>query len=164
MQRARCSLIDKAPGCLECSYPSATVALPVLISHFHHRHILSQRSSISTPSYRVTLSRCLDLRHANPFCRKYATGRTTRLYDVEYYVKSDFRPPKTQAELDKFESSVVEEYVADLRQRCYREQQYKESLLWRARMMNDNGLYRQAQQHATPSCTLLNDFAQRGRA
>jgi predicted DNA-binding protein (UPF0278 family) len=96
--------------------------------------------------------------------RKYVTGRTTRQYDIEYYVKSDFRPPKTQAELDKFESSVVEEYVSDLRQRCYREQQYKESLLWRARMMNDNGLYRQAQQHATPSCTLLNDFAKRGRA
>jgi hypothetical protein len=25
-------------------------------------------------------------------------------------------------------------------------------------MMNDNNLYRQAQQHATPSCTKLNDL------
>ena len=106
----------------------------------------------------------LALRHAAFLSRKYGIGRTTRLTDIEYYVKSDFRPPKTQVELDRFESSVVEEYVSDLRQRCNREQQYKESLLWRARMMNDNELYRQAQKQTTPSCTLLNEFAQRGRA
>jgi predicted DNA-binding protein (UPF0278 family) len=53
---------------------------------------------------------------------------------------------------------VIDEYVSDLRQRCQREQQYKESLLWRARMMNDENLYRQAQQHTTPSCTKLNDL------
>jgi predicted DNA-binding protein (UPF0278 family) len=86
------------------------------------------------------------------------------LSNIEYYVKPDFRTPKTTADLDQFESSIVEEYVSDLRHQCYREQQYKESLLWRARMMNDNELYRQAQRQSTPSCSKLNDFAQRGRA
>lgn len=86
------------------------------------------------------------------------------MMNVEYYVKSDFRPPKVLSELDKFESSVIDEYISDLRHQCYREQQYKESLLWRARMMNDNELYRQAQRTATPSCTTLNDFVQRARA
>ena len=84
--------------------------------------------------------------------------RTTRNPQIEYYVKPDFRQPKTQADLDSLESSVIDEYVSDLRQRCHREQQYKESLLWRARMMNDQNLYRQAQQHTTPSCTKLNDL------
>ncbi len=84
--------------------------------------------------------------------------RTTRSPRVEYYVKADFQPPRTDGELDRLESSVIDEYINDLRQRCQREQQYKESLLWRARMMNDNNLYRQAQQHATPSCTKLNDL------
>ena len=37
-------------------------------------------------------------------------------------------------------------------------------MIWRARMMNDNDLYRQAQRQGTPSCTKLNDFVQRGRA
>ncbi|CAF0801300.1 unnamed protein product [Adineta ricciae] len=95
---------------------------------------------------------------------KYTNQRHTRLSHVEYYVKPDFRPPKTNAELDKFESSVVEEYTSDLRHQCYREQQYKESMMWRARMMNDNELYRQAQKQGTPSCVKLNDFVQRGRA
>jgi DnaJ family protein B protein 12 len=94
---------------------------------------------------------------------KYTQGRFTRLSHVEYYVKADYRPPKTNSELDKFESSVVDEYVSDLRHQCYREQQYKESMMWRARMMNDNELYRQAQKQGTPSCTKLNDFVQRGR-
>jgi len=88
----------------------------------------------------------------------------TRLSGVEYYVKPDFRQPKTNVELDKFESSVVDEYVSELRHQCYREQQYKESMMWRARMMNDNELYRQAQKQGTPSCTKLNDFVQRGHA
>lgn len=78
-------------------------------------------------------------------------------------MKPDFRPPKREAELDKFESSVIEEYVSELRHQCYREQQYKESLLWRARMMNDNNLYREAQKQGTPSCTNFNDFVNRLR-
>jgi hypothetical protein len=98
------------------------------------------------------------------FNRKYTQARLTRLSNVEYYVKPDFRQPKTTNELDKFETSVVDEFVSDLRHQCYREQQYKESMLWRARMMNDNELYRQAQKQGTPSCTKLNDFVQRGRA
>ncbi|CAF3336913.1 unnamed protein product [Rotaria socialis] len=95
---------------------------------------------------------------------KYTNARLTRLSNIEYYVKPDFRPPKTNNELDKFESSVVDEYLSDLRHQCYREQQYKESMIWRARMMNDNQLYKQAQNQGTPSCTKLNDFVQRGRA
>lgn len=95
---------------------------------------------------------------------KYTNSRVTRTSNIEYFVKPDFRPPKTTVELDKFESSVADEYVSEIRHQCYREQQYKESVLWRARMMNDNELYRQAQRHGTPSCTKLNDFVQRGRA
>ena len=94
------------------------------------------------------------------FNRKYTNARITRLSHIEYYVKSDFRPPKTNAELDKFELSVVDEYVSDLRHQCYREHQYKESMIWRARMMNDNNLYRQARNQGTPSCIKLNNFVQ----
>ena len=84
--------------------------------------------------------------------------RTTRLFDIQYYVKKDFHPPPTDAELDQFESSVIDEYVSEIRHQCYREEQNKESMLWRARMMNDKSLYRQAQQQPTPSCTKLNSF------
>ena len=82
----------------------------------------------------------------------------TRVANIQYYVKSDFRPPKTDAELDKFESSVIDEYISDMRHQCYREQQYKESMLWQARMMNNMKMYRQAEQQSTPSCTKLNNF------
>ena len=91
--------------------------------------------------------------------RKYTVQRTARSADIRYYVKQDFRAPSTQTELDRFESSVIDEYVSDLRNQCYREQQHKESMLWRARMMNDNNMYRQAQQLTTPSCTKLSQFA-----
>ncbi|CAF1017162.1 unnamed protein product [Adineta ricciae] len=90
---------------------------------------------------------------------KYTVLRTTRSADIQYYVKQDFRAPSTQTELDRFESSVIDEYISDLRNQCYREQQHKESMIWRARMMNDNNLYRQAQQLTTPSCTKLSQFA-----
>ncbi|CAF4920288.1 unnamed protein product [Rotaria sp. Silwood1] len=89
---------------------------------------------------------------------KYTNLRETRLSKIQYYVKSDFQSPKTDVELDKFESSVIDEYISDLRHQCYREQQYKESMMWRAKMMSDNNLYRQAHQQATPSCTKLNNF------
>lgn len=45
-----------------------------------------------------------------------------------------------------------------MRHQCYREEQYKESMLWRARMTNDKNLYNQAQKQTTPSCTKLNSF------
>jgi len=89
---------------------------------------------------------------------KYTNLRTTRSLNIDYYVKSDFHLPKTDAELDKFESAVIDEYISNLRQQCYREQQYKESMIWRAKMMNDQNLYHQAQQQTTPSCTKLNDI------
>lgn len=89
---------------------------------------------------------------------KYTQRQTTRSPVVEFFVKPDFRLPKSEAELSRLETSVIEEYVGDLRHQCQREQQYKESLLWRARMMNDDNLYRQAQKQTTPSCTRLNDF------
>jgi len=95
---------------------------------------------------------------------KYSHARLTRLSNIEYYVKPDFRTPKSQSDLDKFESSVVDEFVSDLRHQCYREEQYKESMMWRARMMNDQQLYRQAQKQGTPSCSKLNDFVRTGRA
>ncbi|CAF0840826.1 unnamed protein product [Rotaria sordida] len=89
---------------------------------------------------------------------KYTNLRETRSSKIQYYVKSDFQPPKTDAALDKLESSVIDEYISDIRHQCYREQQYKESMIWRAKMMNDNNLYRQAQQQKTPSCTKFNNF------
>jgi len=95
---------------------------------------------------------------------KFTTLRTTRTSKIEYFVKPDFHPPRSNHDLDKLESAVLDEYVSELRHQCYREQQYKESMLWRARMMNDNELYRQAQRQATPSCTKLNDFARQGYA
>ncbi|CAF4725702.1 unnamed protein product, partial [Rotaria socialis] len=89
---------------------------------------------------------------------KYNNLRTTRTSNIEYYVKPDFHPPKTDSELDRLESSVIDEYISDMRHQCYREQQYKESMVWRAKMMSDNNLYRQAQKQTTPSCTKLNNF------
>ena len=96
--------------------------------------------------------------------RKYSNGRTTRSSNIEYYVKPEFHPPKNKAEFEKFESTVVDEYVSDLRHQCQREHEYKESMLWRARMMNDKDQYHRTQQQATPSCTKLTDFVRTGRA
>ncbi|CAF0920790.1 unnamed protein product [Didymodactylos carnosus] len=89
---------------------------------------------------------------------KFVIPRTTHPHGVQYFVKQDFPKTPRPHELEKLEAAVLEEYVSDLKNQCYREQQYRESMIWRARMLGDKGLLLQAQGERTPSCDKLNEF------
>ena len=55
--------------------------------------------------------------------RKYHVERTTNRLDVRYYVKPDFLENYKDT-LNRLEKQIEEEYIANLRNNCYREKTY----------------------------------------
>ncbi|KAF6208656.1 hypothetical protein GE061_017114 [Apolygus lucorum] len=116
--------------------------LPVLILI-----ALSMMSSllVSDPVYSLTQN------------SKFPVVRKTIVLGVPYYVKENFHSTY-QGSIRRLEVSVEEEYISNLRNACYREKTYRESLVWRARNFGDNNLYAKAQGIKTPSCDALQEL------
>ncbi|KAL3877290.1 hypothetical protein ACJMK2_035021 [Sinanodonta woodiana] len=85
---------------------------------------------------------------------KYSVEKKTSNLKIPYYVQSDFKA-NFQSDLRRLERQVEEEFVSNLRTRCFQERSYKENMLWRARSYADARLYEKAQNMATPSCDQL---------
>ncbi|KAH9508474.1 DnaJ (Hsp40), sub B, member 12 [Bulinus truncatus] len=85
---------------------------------------------------------------------KYVVEMKTSNLKVPYYVKEDFRP-EFKSDLRRIERAVEDEYIGQLRSNCFRERNYKENLMWRARNYGDAKLYQRAMDMATPSCDNL---------
>ncbi|KAM9011835.1 dnaJ homolog subfamily B member 12 isoform 2-T3 [Guaruba guarouba] len=83
--------------------------------------------------------------------------RVTEHLKVVYYVSENFADEYTGTNLKNVEKSVEEDYIANLRNNCWKEKQQKEGLLYRARYFGDSDLYRRAQSMGTPSCSRLSD-------
>nr|CAD7200562.1 unnamed protein product [Timema douglasi] len=109
--------------------------------------VLSMMSSffISDPIYSL---------HASS---KFPVKRNTLNLKVPYYVKENFHS-EYQGSLRRLEISVEEEYVTNLRHACYREKNYKETMLWKARNFGDRDLYQKAQNIRMPSCDTLHEL------
>ncbi|XP_046479573.1 dnaJ homolog subfamily B member 12 [Neodiprion pinetum] len=109
--------------------------------------VLSMMSSffISDPVYSL---------HSNA---KYSIKRTTQSLKVPYYVKENFHS-EYQGSLRRLEISVEEEYMNNLRQACYREKNYRETMIWKAQNFADRELLRRAQNIETPSCKKLQEM------
>ncbi|XP_014277305.1 dnaJ homolog subfamily B member 12 [Halyomorpha halys] len=88
---------------------------------------------------------------------KFPVMKTTMSLKVPYYVKENFASTY-QGSIRRLEASVEEEFIANLRNACFREKQYRESLLWRARSYGDEDLFKKAQGMRTPSCETLNGY------
>lgn len=86
---------------------------------------------------------------------KYNVKRMTNDHHVTYFVKSDFKIESTN-ELNKLEKQVEEDLLIELRQACYREKNYKETAIWRARHYGDDRLLKKAYEIDTPSCDKIN--------
>ncbi|XP_015597025.1 dnaJ homolog subfamily B member 12 [Cephus cinctus] len=123
-------------------YTAFLQMLPVLLLI-----VLTMMSSffISDPVYSL---------HSNA---KYSVQRTTQGMKVQYYVKENFHS-EYQGSLRRLEVSVEEEYVNNLKHACYREKNYKDSMLWKARTFGDQDLYQRARNIETPSCKRLVDL------
>ncbi|VDN30832.1 unnamed protein product [Gongylonema pulchrum] len=85
---------------------------------------------------------------------KYTEERFTRDLKVPYYVKSDFLS-NYRSKLAQIEHQVEDEYIGQLRMKCFKERNEKETTLWKARTFGDADLWNRAQRMATPSCTRL---------
>lgn len=88
---------------------------------------------------------------------KYSVSRTTQGLKVPYYVKENFHT-EYQGSLRRLEISVEEEYLNNLRHACYRERNYRETLLWKARNFEDEELFIKAKNIETPSCKKIQDM------
>nr|CAD7461314.1 unnamed protein product [Timema tahoe] len=88
---------------------------------------------------------------------KFPVKRNTLNLKVPYYVKENFHS-EYQGSLRRLEISVEEEYVTNLRHACYREKNYKETMLWKARNFGDRDLYQKAQNIRMPSCDTLHEL------
>lgn len=85
---------------------------------------------------------------------KYIFRRQIEKYGIEYYVKDDFERQYRGRELRRVETKVFDEYLYELRNRCLREKNYKDSMLYRAQFVYySDKLIEEARNLKTPSCT-----------
>ncbi|XP_011502065.1 PREDICTED: dnaJ homolog subfamily B member 12 [Ceratosolen solmsi marchali] len=108
--------------------------------------ILTTMSSfyISDPVY--------SLQHNN----KYSVHRMTQNLRIPYYVKENFHT-EYEGNLKRLENSVEEEFILALRHSCYREKNYRESMMWKARNFGDQDQFQRAKNIETPSCKKLQE-------
>lgn len=85
---------------------------------------------------------------------KYIFRRQIEKFGIEYYVKEDFEKQYRGQDLKRVESQVFEDYLYELRNRCLREKNYKENMLYRAQYVYfSDRLLEEARSIKTPSCT-----------
>ncbi|XP_026985739.1 dnaJ homolog subfamily B member 12 isoform X1 [Sagmatias obliquidens] len=88
--------------------------------------------------------------------------RVTDHLNVVYYVADTFSEEYTGSSLKMVERNVEDDYIANLRNNCWKEKQQKEGLLYRARYFGDADMYHKAQKMGTPSCNRLSESQPRG--
>lgn len=132
----------------QANYSALLQMMPILFLVF-----LSLLSSffISDPTYSLAKT------------QKYSVERKTSNLRIPYYVKDNFATDY-QGSIRRLEAQVEEEYIANLRATCFKEKNYKDSMIWRARNFRDRSLEEKAMVLKTPACDHLNDLynAERG--
>ncbi|KAM9327266.1 dnaJ homolog subfamily B member 12 [Gastrophryne carolinensis] len=83
--------------------------------------------------------------------------RVTEHLKVPYFVADNFEEEYTRNSLKQVERSVEEDFIANLKNNCWKEKQQKEGLLYRARYFGDSDLYQRAMRMGTPSCNRLSE-------
>ncbi|CAJ0580001.1 unnamed protein product, partial [Mesorhabditis spiculigera] len=85
---------------------------------------------------------------------KYTVRRETTELKVPYFVKPDFLQ-NYKGQLKRIENQVEDEYVQQLRMQCYKENNQKETMIYRARIYQDIDLLRRAQNLKMDACQRL---------
>ncbi|KAH6947991.1 hypothetical protein HPB50_022404 [Hyalomma asiaticum] len=86
--------------------------------------------------------------------RKHQYERKTMNLQLSYYVKENFMA-EHKSNIYRIEMDVEADHIANLRSSCFREKNYKESLLWRAKSLRDASLEERALDYQMPSCDRL---------
>jgi len=127
-----------------------SVALQVLPILFFILVTLISSLFVSDPVY--SLSRT----------QKYNVKRMTNDNEVPYFVKESFINDFT-GNIKRLESGIEEEYVSNLRNESFKQRNYKEHMVWRARNFGDEQMLKQAHDMSLPSCDALQTLRQRAR-
>ncbi|XP_054715886.1 dnaJ homolog subfamily B member 1-like [Uloborus diversus] len=88
---------------------------------------------------------------------KYAYEQKTSNLDVPYYVQENFLK-EYKSRISHIERQVEEDYIINTRTSCFRERNYKENMIWRAKHFKDLSLEAKARELRTPSCDILNQL------
>lgn len=130
----------------QSSYTVFIQLLPILLAI-----LLSMASSlfISDPAYSLQST------------SKYPVLRRTSNLNIPYYVKENFHT-EYQGSVKRLEMSVEEEYISNLRHACYREKNYRDAMIWKARNFGDRELFQNAQNIKMPSCEQLQNLRNHG--
>ncbi|VDP14052.1 unnamed protein product [Heligmosomoides polygyrus] len=89
---------------------------------------------------------------------KYPVKRLTQSdLGVPYFVRSDFEQAY-RGRIHQIEAQVEDEYIQQLRMNCYKEQNQRETLLYRARWQRDEYMLQRANQMAMPHCDRLKEI------
>ncbi|XP_023218323.1 dnaJ homolog subfamily B member 12-like [Centruroides sculpturatus] len=85
---------------------------------------------------------------------KFSQELKTKNLNILYYVKESFEHDYTGSVL-QLEAEIEKEYVFHLKSSCFRERNYKETMIWRAKNLKDRNLEEKAKSLQTPSCDTL---------
>jgi len=129
---------------------NVTVALQVLPILFFILVTLVSSFFVSDPVFSLTRT------------QKYNVKRATGELEVPYFVKETFLAD-FQGNLKRLESGIEEEYISNLRNECFKQRNYKEHMIWRARNFGDEGMLGQARDMTLPSCDALHGLRQKSR-
>uniref|UniRef100_T1E179 Putative dnaJ protein n=1 Tax=Cupiennius salei TaxID=6928 RepID=T1E179_CUPSA len=88
---------------------------------------------------------------------KYSHEQRTSNLDIPYYVKENFLN-EYKGRISHIEKNVEEDYIVTVRTSCFRERNYKENMIFRAKHFKDITLETKARELRTPSCDMLNDL------
>ncbi|CAI2350466.1 unnamed protein product [Caenorhabditis sp. 36 PRJEB53466] len=88
---------------------------------------------------------------------KFSVKRQTTDLRVPYFVRTDFES-SYRGRIRQVEQQVEDDYIQNLRMNCYKEQNLKETKLYRARWMRDEAMMRDAERTPLPSCVRLNEI------
>nr|XP_019956729.1 PREDICTED: dnaJ homolog subfamily B member 14-like [Paralichthys olivaceus] len=88
-----------------------------------------------------------------------STGQTlkrqTENLHVDYYVSKDFKSEFKGSALQQIEKNVEEDYVANVRNNCWKERQTKTDLLYAAKVYRDDRMRKKAEHQTMDNCKEL---------
>jgi len=129
---------------------NVSVALQLLPVLFFILVTLLSSFFVSDPIYSLSRS------------QKYNVKRMTTELEVPYFVKETFANDY-QGNLKRLEAGIEEEYITNTRSDCFKQRNYREHMIWRARNFGDQSMLDQAREMALPACDAMQQLRQKTR-
>jgi len=143
-------------------------------SHRHHHHPGFHREEQNPPAYYpimqllpifilVAFSLLSSLLVQDPPYSFHQSGnyvhpRVTNRYRVQYFVQKSFSKSYEGENLRQLERKIERDYIEKIQINCYKERQYKQEMLYQARVWGNHDLLRKAESLEMRSCAQLDEL------